>query len=75
MSHDVELTGVETHGRVLPDSRLSATVSFHQHGYEGTKSKVFIREGGKILAAHDITFKKDGMEQTEKILFMPDRRA
>ena len=69
MSHDVELTGVETPARVLPDSRLSATVSFHQHGYAGTKSKVFIREGGKVLAAHDITFKKDGMEQTENILF------
>jgi uncharacterized membrane protein len=69
MAHDVELTGVETPARVLPDSRLSATVSFHQHGYEGTKAKIFIRDGGKVLAAHDITLKTDGMEQSENILF------
>jgi len=69
MAHDVELTGVETTARALPDSRLAATVSFHQHGYAGTKAKVFIRDGGKVLAAHDITFKADGVEQSENILF------
>jgi uncharacterized membrane protein len=69
MAHDVELTGVETPARALPDSRLSATVSFHQHGYAGGKAKVFIKDGGKILAAHDITFKADGVEQIENILF------
>jgi uncharacterized membrane protein len=69
MAHDVELTGVETPPRALPDSRLSATVSFHQHGYSGTKAKVFIKDGGKVLASHDITFKGDGVEQTENILF------
>jgi uncharacterized membrane protein len=69
MAHDVELTGVETAARALPDSRLSATVTFHQHGYSGTKAKVFIKDGGKVLAARDITFKADGVEQTENILF------
>ncbi len=69
MAHDVELTGVETPARALPDSRLSATVTFHQHGYAGGKAKIFIRDGGKVLAAHDITFKADGVEQTENILY------
>jgi uncharacterized membrane protein len=69
MAHDVELTGVETTARALPDSRLSATVSFHQHGYAGQKAKVFIRDGGKVLSTHDITFKADGVEQSENILF------
>ncbi len=69
MAHDVELTGVETPARALPDSRLSATVSFHQHGYSGGKAKVFIRDAGKVLAVHDILFKADGVEQTENILF------
>src|SRR5580658_533753 len=69
MTHDVELTGAETPARALPDSRLSATVSFHQHGYAGTKAKVFIRDAGKVLAAHDITFKADGVDQIENILF------
>ncbi|MGA3189828.1 MAG: glutamine amidotransferase [Bryobacteraceae bacterium] len=69
MAHDVEMTGVETPARALPDSRLSAAVSFHQHGYEGQKAKVFIKDGAKILAARDITFKPDGVEQTENILY------
>jgi uncharacterized membrane protein len=69
MQHDVELTGVETPARALPDSRLSATVAFRQHGYAGQKAKIFIRDGGKVLAAHDITFKADGVDQIENILF------
>jgi uncharacterized membrane protein len=69
MAHDVELTGVEAPPRALPDSRLSATVTFHQHGYAGQKSKVLIKDAGKVLASHDITFKADGVEQTENILF------
>jgi uncharacterized membrane protein len=69
MAHDVEMTGAETAQRALADSRLSAAVTFHQHGYAGTKAKVFIKDGGKILAAHDITFKADGVDQTESILF------
>lgn len=69
MEHDLELTGVETPARALPDSRLSATVSFRQHGYAGTKAKIFIKDGGKVLASHDITFKADGVEQIENILF------
>lgn len=69
MVHDIELTGVDTPPRALPESRLSATVTFHQRGYAGTKAKVFIKDGGKVLAAHDITFKADGVEQTENILF------
>ena len=69
MQHDVELTGVETPARALPDSRLSATVAFRQHGYAGQKAKIFIRDGGKVLAAHDITLKADGVDQIENILF------
>src|SRR5580658_10926183 len=48
MAHDVEITGVDTPARALPDSRLSATVSFHQHGYTGSKAKIFIKDGGKV---------------------------
>jgi uncharacterized membrane protein len=69
MAHDVELTGVETPARALPESRLSAVVSFHQHGYAGQRAKILIKDGGKVLAAHDITYKGDGVEQSESILF------
>jgi uncharacterized membrane protein len=69
MAHDVEMTGVETPARALPDSRLASVVSFHQHGYEGQKAKVLIKDGGKILASRDVTFKADGTEQSENILY------
>ncbi len=69
MAHDVELTGVETPARALPDSRLSATVAFHQHGYGGQKANILIKDGGKVLASREVTFKADGVEQTENILY------
>ena len=59
------LTDVQMPQRALPDSRLSAQVSFHQHGYAGSKAKITLRDGGKVLAARDVTLKDDGVEQTE----------
>src|SRR6202049_3291883 len=53
MDHDLEITDVQLPPRALPDSRLAAEVSFHQHGYSGSKAKVFIRDGGKVLASED----------------------
>ena len=47
MAHDVEITDVQVPARALPDSRLSAEVSFHQHGYSGQKAKITLRDGGK----------------------------
>ena len=41
MAHDVELTGVETPARALPDSRFSATVSLPSAWIRGTESEDF----------------------------------
>ena len=40
MSHDIEISNVDVAARALPESRLGATVSFHQHGYTGQKAKI-----------------------------------
>jgi uncharacterized membrane protein len=69
MAHDVEISEVQIAPRAIPDSRLAAQVSFHQHGYSGSKAKITLREGPKILASHDVVFKSDGQEQTESVLF------
>jgi uncharacterized membrane protein len=66
---DVELGDAQVPSRALPDSRLSAVVSFHQHGYAGQKAMVTVKEGAKILAQQPVTFKKDGEEQSETLLF------
>jgi len=53
----------------MPDSRLSAQVSFHQRGYAGNKVKLTVKEGAKTVATHEIVLKADGVEQTEQVLF------
>jgi uncharacterized membrane protein len=68
-ARDVEITDVQVPARALPDSRLSAIVSFHQSGYSGEKAKLTVKEGGKILAQQMVTLKKDGQEQSQTLLF------
>ncbi|MDP8988491.1 MAG: hypothetical protein M3N41_00230 [Acidobacteriota bacterium] len=68
-THDVEISDVQVPARALPDSRLSAIVSFHQNGYSGEKAKLTVKEGGKILAQQMVTLKKDGQEQSQTLLF------
>jgi uncharacterized membrane protein len=69
MAHDVEISDVQVPARALPDSRLAAEVSFHQHGYGGSRAKITVKEGAKVLASRDVTLKGDGVEQTESVLF------
>jgi len=69
MAHDVEISDVQIPQRALPDSRLPATVTFHQRGYSGSKAKITLRDGPKILATREVTLKADGLEQSEQIMF------
>jgi len=69
MQHDIEITGVELPQRTLPDSRLSAMVTFRQHGYTGQKAKITIRDNNKVLAAQEVVLKGEDSEQIENILF------
>src|SRR5579872_1250374 len=69
MSHDVEITDVQVPQRALPDSRLSAQVSFHQNGYSGQTAKIVLKDGQKLLASKQVQMKNDGVEQTEQVLF------
>ena len=69
MTHDVEISNVDVAARALPESRLAATVSFHQHGYTGQKAKITLREGSKVVASQDVTMKGEGTEQVETVLF------
>jgi len=68
-SKDIEIGDVQVPARALPDSRLSAVVSFHQHGYSGQKATLTVKDGAKILAQQQVTLKGDGVEQSETLLF------
>jgi len=69
ISNDVEIDDAVVAPRALTDSRLSARVSFHQHGYSGHKSTLSVRDGDKVLASREITFGADDKIQSESMLF------
>ena len=68
-AHDVELEDVSVAARATADSRLSATVSFAQHGYAGTKTVLSVRDGAHSLADREVTLGPDGVTQTETVFF------
>jgi uncharacterized membrane protein len=67
--NDVEMDDANVAPRALANSRLAATVSFHQRGYAGRKSMLAVRDGQKILAAREVTLAADDNVQTETLLF------
>jgi uncharacterized membrane protein len=66
---DVEVTDAVISPRALPKSRLTALVTLQSYGLSGNKSKIVIRDSGKILASQDVTLKADGQSQTESVAF------
>ncbi len=70
MEHDVgDPQQAEVAPRALPDSRLSAAVTFHEHGYSGDHVKLNIKDGAKLIASKDVVLKGEGTEQVENVLF------
>ena len=69
MAHDVEMDEVSVAPRALADSRLAATVRFHQRGFAGQRATLRVRDGAKTLAERGITLSPDGLEQTENLMF------
>jgi uncharacterized membrane protein len=68
-SHDLEIDDVSVASRAMADSRMKATVSFHQRGYAGGKTTLAVRDGDKILASKDVALDADGTIQTETVFF------
>ncbi len=69
VSPDVEIDDAVVAPRVAANSRLSAQVTFHQHGYDGRKATLAVRDGSNVLASREITFGADGRIQSEEMLF------
>jgi uncharacterized membrane protein len=69
VSHDLEIDDVSVASRAMADSRMKATVSFHQRGYTGNKTTLAVRDGDKILASKDVTLDAGGTIQTETVFF------
>ncbi|MGA1994435.1 MAG: glutamine amidotransferase [Bryobacteraceae bacterium] len=66
---DTEVVDAVVAPRALPQSRLSAVVTIQSYGLSGTRAKLSVRAGGKVLAGQDVTLKGDGALQTETLVF------
>jgi uncharacterized membrane protein len=66
---DIEITDAVLPARALPDSRLSALVTFRQYGFAGDKALVTVKDSGKVLASRQVQLKSDGAPQSEALLF------
>ena len=73
-AHDVELNDVSVATRAMADSRIPATVTFHQRGYAGSKALLLVRDGDKTVGSREITFGADGTTQVETVFFVCGRR-
>jgi hypothetical protein len=68
-AHDVEMDDVSVAANAIANSRMVATVSFHQRGYAGSKAGLLVRDGDKALASREIALGADGTVQSETIFF------
>jgi uncharacterized membrane protein len=66
---DVEVTDVVVPARALPKSRLAALVTLQSYGLKGEKTKILVKDNGKVLASQDVTLRADGESQTESVAF------
>jgi uncharacterized membrane protein len=68
MPHDLEIDDAAVATRAMADSRLTATVTFHQRGYAGQKTTLTVRDPEKLLSSREITLNGDGKTQSETLL-------
>jgi uncharacterized membrane protein len=66
---DIEVLDAVVPSRALPQSRLTALVSLQSYGLAGSKTKLSIRDGAKVLTSQEVTLKGDGVIQTESVVF------
>jgi uncharacterized membrane protein len=69
VGHDVEMDDVSVASRAMADSRIKATISFHQRGYAGGNTLLTVKDGDKALTSKDVTLGADGVIQTETVFF------
>jgi uncharacterized membrane protein len=66
---DVEITDAVIPARALPESKLTGQVTLQNWGLAGSKAKLTVRDGSKVLASQDVLFKESGQLQTETVVF------
>ncbi len=67
--HDLEMDDAAVAAKAMADSRMTATVSFHERGYARQKATIDVKDGDKLLATKEVTLDRDGVESSETIFF------
>jgi uncharacterized membrane protein len=67
--HDLEVDDVVVAAKAMADSRMTATVSFHQFGYARQKAVLDVKDGDKLLTSKEVTLDKDGVGQDQTMFF------
>jgi uncharacterized membrane protein len=66
---DLEMDDALVGAKAMAGSRMTASVSFHQHGYAGQKATLDVTDGGKVVATKVVTLDKDGVDQSVTMFF------
>ncbi|MEG9436462.1 hypothetical protein JAO29_09835 [Edaphobacter sp. HDX4] len=69
ISHDIELENISLPSTAVLHSRLSADLSFMQHGFAGQSAAITIWDGEGYLARRTVKLAPDGVLQTEPLFF------
>ena len=69
VAHDLELENVSVAPSAVVNSRLSAALSFIQHGFAGQPARITVKDGDKTLSSKDVKLAVDGVLQTESLFF------
>ena len=69
LAHDVELENISVPPAAVINSRLSAALSFTQHGFVGQTARISAKDGDKTLSSREIKLSPDGVIQTEVLYF------
>ncbi len=68
-AHDLEMDDAVVAAKAMADSRMTATVSFHQYGYAGQKATLDVKDGDKLLTSKEVTLASDGVGSSETVFF------
>ena len=69
IARDIELKSVSVAPSAVVNSRISAAVSFVQHGFAGQTATITVRDGDRTLATRGVRLSPNGVLQTESLFF------
>ena len=69
MHKDIELLDADLPARVLPDSRLAATVTLRSAVFGGRTARLTVKDGGRVLAQKNLRLRSDGETWRETLSF------